>query len=57
MLYKALTSFSGIVSMAMGEIGEINDPAIAADLLKAGYIEKWVADEIPKKKRGKKNED
>lgn len=39
MLYRALISFSGVVSMAMDEIREINDESIAKDLLRAGYIE------------------
>lgn len=36
--YKALVSFSGAVSMAMGDVIEINDTPIAEDLLRAGYI-------------------
>ena len=39
MLYKALVSFSGVVSMGAGEVGEIPNPAVAADLLKCGYVE------------------
>ena len=38
MMYRALVSFCGVVSMTMGEIGEISDPSIVTDLLKAGYI-------------------
>lgn len=38
MRYKAIISFSGIVSMAMGDVSEITDTSIANDLLKAGYI-------------------
>lgn len=38
MLYKALVTFCGTVSMAQGAIGEITDSALCADLLKAGYI-------------------
>ena len=37
-MYRAVTSFSGVISMAMGEVREISDPLIAEDLLKAGYI-------------------
>lgn len=37
--YKAIKSFSGIVSMYVGENKEIADDNIAKDLLKAGYIE------------------
>lgn len=39
MKYKALVSFSGAVSMSKGQVREINDKYIVADLLQAGYIE------------------
>lgn len=40
MLYRALKSFGGIaISMAAGTVAEINDRAIADDLMNAGYIE------------------
>ena len=53
-MYKALVSFSGRVSMVKGEVRDINDPAIAADLLKAKYIvdleaKKKAADNAAKK--------
>ena len=38
MQYKALVSFSGKLSMAMGEVREISDQSLVDDLLKAGYI-------------------
>lgn len=38
MKYRALVSFSGVISMAEGEVREIEDPTIVNDLLKAGYI-------------------
>jgi hypothetical protein len=39
MAYKACVSFSGLkISMAKGQIREISDTALVADLLKAGYI-------------------
>lgn len=38
-MYRAKVSFSGIVSMAEGEVKNITDDAVAKDLLKAGYIE------------------
>ena len=38
-MYKAKVSFSGIISMSVGDVGEIADESIAKDLLKAGYIE------------------
>jgi len=40
MRYRAKVSFSGLVSMAKGEVKEILDSSIVNDLLKAGYIEK-----------------
>lgn len=39
MKYKALKSFSGLVSMHEGEIKEITDKDIISDLLKVRYIE------------------
>jgi hypothetical protein len=45
MLYKAKISFSGLISMAEGEVKEILDSSIAKDLLNAGYVEK-VEEEI-----------
>lgn len=36
----AKVGFSGVtVSMSVGQVGEITDKAILADLLKAGYVE------------------
>lgn len=37
--YKAIKSFSGLVSMHGGEVKELTDVNIVKDLLKAGYIE------------------
>ena len=37
-MYKALVSFSGRISMVKGEVRDINDPVVVADLLKAKYI-------------------
>lgn len=39
MRVKALVSFAGAVTMAKGEIGEITNKALLADLQRAGYIE------------------
>lgn len=39
MKYKALKSFSGLVSMFEGEIKEIENKDIVNDLLNAHYIE------------------
>lgn len=66
MLYLATISFSGNqISMAKGKVCEISDPALVADLTKAGYIipyeateKKEDATDKPKTKRkGKKDED
>jgi len=38
-MYKALISFSGIISMTADEVKEITDKEIVKDLLEAGYIE------------------
>lgn len=46
MQYKALKSFSGLISMAKGEVKEIKDSAIAKDLLQAGYIAEEKAKEV-----------
>ncbi len=37
-MYKALKSFSGVVSMVSGEIRDISNPLVVNDLVKAGYI-------------------
>ena len=62
-MYRALISFSGLISMAEGEIKEIADKAMAKDLLNAGYIEEVTpdhpsdapAEEKPKDKPRKKS--
>ena len=38
-MHKALKSFSGVISMHEGEVREIDDAELVADLTKAGYIE------------------
>lgn len=38
-MYKALVTFTGKITMTMGEVREIYDPSIVKDLLQAGYIE------------------
>lgn len=38
-MYKARVNFSGVVSMSVGDVRNIEDVNIAKDLLKAGYIE------------------
>lgn len=62
MMYKALISFTGLVSMAQGDVREISDVSLANDLLKAGYIEEAKEDKpkaetkkAPKKETEKKS--
>ena len=69
MKYRALVSFTGLVSMAKGQVREISDFSLAHDLLKAKYIEEVKADEkgkdvpsketvsIPKKTRSPKKKE
>ena len=39
MVYRALRSFSGVISMAAGEERELKDQYLIDDLLKACYIQ------------------
>ncbi len=57
MKYKALVSFSGLVSMTMDEVREISDQSIVKDLLKAGYIMEMKAEEQKKTRSRKKKGD
>ena len=55
--YKALTSFSGLISMAQGEIRELPDSPVTDELLRIGYIEPIdipKEEEKPKRKGTKK---
>lgn len=54
MTYRALVSFSGLISMAMGEVREITDKSIVKDLLKAGYIEEMKPENKPEAKKARK---
>lgn len=38
-MFKALVSFSGLISMSKGQVKKIKDKEVIKDLLKAGYIE------------------
>ena len=44
MKVKALVSFSGIISMAVGEVADISEKEVLTDLLKAGYVEEVKAE-------------
>ena len=51
-MYRALTTFVGAISMRKNEVRAIENKAVAADLVRAGYVEKVKAEETkPKKKR------
>ena len=43
-MYKAIKSFSGVISMTKGQEKDITDKAIIEDLLHAGYIEEVKAE-------------
>lgn len=47
-MYKALISFSGVISMHKGEVKAITDKAVIADLVSAGYIEPLEKKKKPK---------
>lgn len=53
MKYRALISFSGNITMAMGEVREIENKGIANDLLNAGYIEELKETKIKTKEPNK----
>lgn len=40
-MYRALESFSGLISMYQNEIRAIENKEIVKDLLEAGYIEEY----------------
>lgn len=49
MMYRALTTFGGVVSMRKGQEKAIADKAVADDLVRAGYVE-----QIKEEKKSKK---
>lgn len=51
MKYIALIGFSGAITMSKGEVAEIKDKNLVADLTRAGYIEPV---EKPKKEKTSK---
>lgn len=53
MQYMALVSFSGKITMSKGKVGEISDQTLVDDLLKAGYIIPFEADNKPQKSKPK----
>ena len=57
MLYKALVSFSGSVSMVTGEIRDIPESPVTEDLLKARYIEPVKEKEKKAKNQPKEKDD
>ena len=50
MKYEALVSFTGVITMAKGEVRELTDPLIVKDLLQAKYIKKVTATRKTNKK-------
>lgn len=46
-MYKALRSFSGLISMIEGEVREISDQSLVKDLLRAGHIEEVKSEKKP----------
>ncbi len=50
MKVRAKVSFSGVISMGLGEEREVTDEAVLRDLLEAGYVEE------AGKKAGKKDD-
>ena len=52
-MFTALTSFSGKISMAEGEVREIPDPSLVKDLLKAGYIKETAEEKKSVRKKRK----
>ncbi len=57
MLYKALVSFSGNISMAGDEVREISDQTLANDLTEAGYIIPLTKAEKPKEEKAEETEE
>lgn len=55
-MYRALVSFSGRISMAVGEVREISDKEVVKDLLNAKYIEEVNAKPKAKPKAQPKEE-
>lgn len=55
MEYKVLVSFAGPVMGQAGKVIKIDDPAIASDLLRVGYIEE--VKKTSARRRVKKNAD
>lgn len=47
-IYKAIKSFSGIISMKKGDEREIKDEDVAKDLLRAGLVIGLESEEKPK---------
>ena len=54
-MLKALVSFGGVISMRQGEMREIDDADVVADLLKAGYVEEVKPKATAKGRTGRKN--
>ena len=56
-MFRALVSFSGLVSMAEGEVREISDKRVVNDLLDAGYVEEIIPDKAEQPEEVKPEEE
>lgn len=54
MKVKAKVGFSGVISMSVGQVGEIEDKELLSDLIQAGYVEEAEPEKaekpVPKRK-------
>ncbi len=61
MKVKAKVGFSGVISMSVGQVGEIEDKELLSDLIQAGYVEEVKAEKAdkpaPKRKAVKSGDD
>ena len=55
MRIKALTSFSGVLSMKIGEVREYDNKVVLSDLLQAKYIEEIKPEKEVKSNESKRN--
>lgn len=56
MKIKALISFSGLITMGIGEVRDIENKEMVKDLLEAGYVKKVVKADKINSKEAIKNE-
>lgn len=56
MKIKALISFSGLITMGIGEVRDVENKEMVKDLLEAGYVKKVVKADKINNKEAIKNE-